>query len=123
MIALGRVPVYIGSATAPTVKQFSSEKKVKQVSHKWADGSRGRSEGQPEYSFSMTCSLLQDKQLILTLIETAQANGEVNISFVVGTSEYMLVNCGVDTESITSDQDGTADLTISGIATDRLKVR
>ena len=86
-------------------------------------GSRARSEGQPEYKFSLTCSLRADKQLLLVMIDAAKAQGEVNISFTVGSNEYMLVDCGNDTESFSSDSDATADLTISGIAVDRLQVR
>ena len=40
----------------------------------------------------------------------------------LGNDEYLLVNCGFDTE-VSSDSNGTGDLTISGVAPDRLKVR
>lgn len=123
MKALGRIPVSINGATAPFVRQVSVEKTTPQKTHKFADGSRARSEGQPEYKFSLTCSLMADKQLLLVMIDAARAQGEVNISFTVGTNEYMLVDCGNDTESFSSDSDATADLTISGIAVDRLQVR
>lgn len=123
MKALGRIPVSINGATAPFVRQVSVEKTTPQKTHKFADGSRARSEGQPEYKYSLTCSLMTEKQQMLAMIEAARARGEVNISFTVGTDEYMLVDCGNDTESFSSDSDATADLTISGIAVDRLQVR
>ena len=74
-----------------------------------------RSEGQPEYTFSLQCALDADKQLLLAAIEEAKATGEVNIGYTLGSGdEYLLVNCGFDTED---------ELTISGVASDRLKVR
>jgi hypothetical protein len=123
MQALGRIPVKIGPVVAPSVRNVSFPKATPQKIHKFADGSRARSEGQPDYKFSLTCSLLQDKQQILAMIASAQALGEVNISYELGSEEYLLTNCGIDTEDTSSDQDGTADLTISGVAEDRLKVR
>lgn len=121
--ALGRIPVKIGASVAPAVRNVTFGKSQPQKTHKFADGSRARSEGQPEYKFSLTLSALSDKQTHLDLIEAARAQGEVNISYTLGGREYMLVDCGVDTEDASSDQDGTADLTISGIATDRIQVR
>jgi hypothetical protein len=123
MRALGRIPIKINGLVAPSVRNVSFPKATPQKTHKFADGSRARSEGQPEYKFSLTCSLLQEKQEILALIEAARQFGEVNISYELGVEEYLLVDCGIDTEDTSSDQDGTADLQISGIATDRLKVR
>jgi len=123
MRALGRIPIKIGVVVAPSVRNVSFPKATPQKIHKFADGSRARSEGQSDYKFSLTCSLLEDKQEILNLIEAAKAQGEVNISYTLGNEEYLLVDCGVDTEDASSDQDGTADLQISGVATDRLKVR
>lgn len=121
--ALGRIPVKIGASVAPAVRNFTSSRSQAQKDHVFADGSRARSEGQPRYKFNMTCSLLSDRQTHLDLIEAARAQGEVNISYEVGGREYMLVDCGIDTEDMTSDSDGTADLTISGIALDRIQVR
>lgn len=121
--ALGRIPVKIGASVAPAVRNVNFAKSQPQKTHKFADGSRARSEGQPEFKWSLTCTLLSDKQTHLELIAAAKAQGEVNISYEVGGAEYMLVDCGVDTEDVSSDQDGTADLTISGIAMDRIQVR
>lgn len=127
MARLGRIPVSINSITVGGmgVKSVNVSRKQTQKIHKFADGSRDRSEGQPEYTFSLQCALDADKQILLAAIEEAKArSGEVNIGYTLGSGdEYLLINCGFDTEDVSSDSDGTADLTISGVAPDRLKVR
>lgn len=121
--ALGRIPVKIGPIVAPSVRQVQVNEKTNAKVHKFADGSRTVSRGQPEYDWSLTCSALVDKQEILDLIEAADAAGEVTISFDVGSRTYMLINCVKNSLGFSSDSDGTADLTISGVAPEILQVR
>ena len=119
MSRLGRIPVTINGINVGGVgvRSVNVSRKQTQKIHKFADGSRDRSEGQPEYTFSFQCALDADKQILLSVIEDAKATGEVNIGYTLGGGdEYLLINCGFDRED-----DG--DLTISGIAPDRLKVR
>ena len=125
MARLGRIPVTVNgiSVGGMGVKSVNVSRKQTQKIHKFADGTRDRSEGQPEFTFSFQCALDADKQILLAAIEDAKATGEVNIGYSTGNDEYLLVNCGFDTEDVSSDSDGTADLTISGVAPDRLKVR
>jgi hypothetical protein len=125
MSRLGRIPVTVNgvSVSRMGVKNVSVSRKQAQKIHMFADGSRDRSEGQPEYTFSFQCALDADKQILLAAIEDAKATGEVNIGYTLGNDEYLLVNCGFDTEDVSSDSNGTGDLTISGVAPDRLKVR
>lgn len=125
MARLGRIPVTVNgiSVGGMGVKSVNVSRKQTQKIHKFADGTRDRSEGQPEFTFSFQCALDADKQILLAAIEEAKATGEVNIGYSTGNDEYLLVNCGFDTEDVSSDSDGTADLTISGVAPDRLKVR
>jgi len=125
MSRLGRIPVTVNgiSVSGMGVKNVSVSRKQAQKIHMFADGSRDRSEGQPEYTFSFQCALDADKQILLAAIEDAKATGEVNVGYTLGNDEYLLVNCGFDTEDVSSDSNGTGDLTISGVAPDRLKVR
>ena len=55
MARLGRIPVTISSITVGGmgVKNVQVSRKQTQKIHKFADGSRDRSEGQPEYTFSL----------------------------------------------------------------------
>lgn len=121
--ALGIIPVRIGPSVAPSVRQIQTNEKITAKVHKFSDGSRTVSEGQPEYDWTLTCSCMEDKQEILDLIEAAEANGEVTISFDVGSRSYILTNCVRNSTGISSDSDATADLTISGIAPEQLRVR
>lgn len=119
---LGRIPVKIGPSVA-VVRQVQINEKTTTKVHKFSDGSRGVSRGQPEYDWTLTCSALKDKQAILDMIEGADASGEVTISFDVGARSYMLTDCLVSSLSFTSDSDATADLTISGVSPELLRVR
>ena len=119
----GIIPVRIGASTAPSVRQVQYNKKVTTKIHKFSDNTAGGSEGRPEYDWSLTCSCDRDKQAILDLIEDAKATGELTITFDIGSRSHMLVGCLVSGESYSSDSDGTADLTITGVAPDLIRVR
>lgn len=121
--ASGRIPVKIGVAVAPAVRQVNVDEKQTVKIHKFADGSRTSSKGQPEYSWTLTCSLLKDKQVILDLFEQAERDGEVTLTLTVGAREYMLIGCVRSGNTMSSDSDGTADLTITGMAPEQLRVR
>jgi hypothetical protein len=121
--ALGIIPVRIGPAVAPSVRQVQVNEKITAKVHKFSNGSRTVSKGQPEYDWTLTCSAMKDKQEILDLLEASEAGGEVTISFDVGSRSYMLTNCARNSTGFSSDSDGTADLTISGVAPELLQVR
>lgn len=121
--ALGIIPVKIGASEAPSVRQVQVNEKITAKVHKFSNGSRTVSQGQPEYDWTLTCSCMRDKQEILDLLEDAEASGEVTITFNVGARVYMLVNCARNSTGFSSDSDGTADLTISGVAPEQLQVR
>lgn len=120
---IGFIPVRIGASTAPSVHQVQYNKKVTTKIYKFSDGSAGSSEGRPEYDWSLTCACDRDKQTILDLIEDAKATGELTITFDIGNRSHMLVGCLVSGESYSSDNDGTADLTLTGVAPDLIRVR
>lgn len=121
--ALGRIPVKVGVAVAPAVRQVNVDEKITTKIHKFADGSRTSSKGQPEYSWTLTCSLLKDKQILLDLFEQAEAQGEVTLTITVGAREYMLIGCVRSGNTMSSDSDGAADLTITGMAPEILRTR
>lgn len=121
--ALGRIPVKVGVATAPAVRQVNVDEKITTKILKFADGQRTSAKGQPEYSWTLTCSLLKDKQIILDLFEQAEASGEVTLTLDVGARQYMLIGCVRSGNTMSSDSDGSADLTITGMAPDILRTK
>lgn len=121
--AAGRIPFKINGIIAPSVRNIDVQVTTPQKLLKHADGKKLRAEGQSEYKWTLTCSLLQDKQEILQIIEDAKSRGEVTFTYKLGTEEYLLEDVGVDTEGVSSDSDGTADLQLGGIATERTRVR
>lgn len=123
MQALGIIPISINGATAPSVRDVSIDEDVTTKVHLFADRTKAVSKGQAQYKISLTCSLLQDKQQILALLKAAEAQGEVNITFTLGSEHFMLVNCVFSHRGFSSDQNGTADAKIDGVATDLLQVR
>lgn len=123
MQALGIIPISINGSTAPSVRDVSIDEDITTKVHLFADRTKAVSRGQGQYKFSITASLLQDKQLILALIRAAEAQGEVNITFTLGSEDFMLVNCVISHRGFSSDQNGTADAKIDGVATDLFQVR
>lgn len=121
--AAGRIPVRVGAGDAIAVRQVQVNEKINSKVHKFANATRGTSSGQPEYDWSLTCSVLSDKQAILAQIRDAESLGDVAISFDLGSESYTLIGCARSGMQISSDSDGTADLTISGIAPELLQVR
>ena len=123
MEALGIIPVKVGPSEAPAVRQVQWNRKTTAKVHKFSNGSRATSKGQPEWDWTLTCSCMKDKQEILDLLEAAQASGEITLTFKVGERTYTLLECAENSLGFSSDSDGTADLTISGVAADELRVR
>lgn len=123
MGALGRIPLKINGLVAPAVRNVDVQAPKTQKILKHSDGINRRAAGQPDVKFSLTCTLLTERQEILDMIEAAEQTGEVTLSYRLGSREYLLEDCGIDNEGVSSDSDGTADLTLSGVATKRLRVR
>ena len=122
MQALGIIPVKINGLSAPNVRSVNVDETTPTKTHKYSDNSRQTSEGQPDFAWSFTASLQKDAQSIMDMLEDAIASGDAMISFRVGAREYMLTGVARSGMSFSSDSDGTADLTLKGIATEMLRV-
>lgn len=122
MYFVGRIPLKISGVAVPPATSVSLTENVTQKIHKLANGGTARSEGTPEYQFQFSSGILADKQTALEQIKLAKANGEVNISFSIGSSEFTLTDCGISSKSFSSDSDGQADLQISGVSGELLQV-
>lgn len=124
MLLLGKIKVKVGAVVAPTVRQVSVNEKTSGKVHKFADGSKGVSVGQSEYDWSLTCSLEADKQELLDIIDAAKVRGVLpSMTFEVGGRIHMITDCVVTSTGMSSDSDGTADLTIGGISPELIRVR
>lgn len=123
MEGLGRIPVAINGVTAAGVTDVSFGENQNQNIRVTADGVQIRTEGAEKYKFSLDGVLLKSKQIIMAQIAQAKAQGELNIGYILGGDEFLLVDCGTDSIEVSSDSDGKGDFKISGVATDRLQVR
>ena len=120
MQALGIIPVKINGLSAPNVRSVNVDETIPTKTHKYSDGTRQTSEGQPDFAWSLTASLQKDAQSLMDMLEDAIASGDAMISFRLGAREYMLTGVARNGTSFSSDSDGTADLTLKGIATEML---
>lgn len=122
MQLLGIIDVKVAGLTAPTVRQLQVNEKISGKVHKFANKRRGVSVGQPEYDWSLTCSLEKDKQTLLDLIDSVSVDRVIDsMEFSLGARTIILTDCVTTSRGFSSDSDGTADLTISGIAPDAIE--
>lgn len=121
----GRIPVSINHADAIYARDVQVTAKRNQVVHKFASGTKGRGEGQVEYEWSITFSCPEDRAQFVQLseggIDKENPTGDT-IGYTKGGEEYMLLNCGINSDQTSSDQDGKADQVLSGVATVRQRV-
>jgi hypothetical protein len=125
MAVVGRIPIKINHQEAVNARDIDVEASRNQVIHKFSNGQRDRSKGQPSYTFTITFSCPEDKQQFVQLsdggIDDDDAVG-FTLNYLKGGEEYMLLDCGLNSDKTSSDQDGKADQTISGVATYRERV-
>lgn len=123
MSAAGRIPFKINGIIAPAVRNIDVQVATPQKVTKHSDQKKRRAEGQEDVKWTLTCTMLKDKQEILDIIEDAESRGEVTFTYQIGSREYLLTDVGVETEGVNSDSDGTADLNLAGVAVDRTRVK
>jgi hypothetical protein len=69
---------------APSIRQVQVNKKTTAKVHKFSNGTRTVSSGQPEWDWSFTCSCMEDKQEILDLLEAAKTAAEYYLAVADG---------------------------------------
>jgi hypothetical protein len=122
MQGIGRIPVTINGSKAIAVTDVDVSEPKTQVQKATADGTVIRSEGVPLPKFTLKGGLLKDKQVFLSLFDEASKQGQVDLGYRLGTEEYVLVDCGLDNIQVSSDSNGTGTFSISGVATERIRV-
>lgn len=82
MSRLGRIPIKINSITVGSMalQDIKAVRKQPQTIDDLPDGSRNRTAGKPEYTFSLEGALDVDTQILFAAIEEAKATGEVKLT-------------------------------------------
>ena len=119
MFLTGRIKTEINHAPCITAKDVQVTKKKNQVIHKGAYGKIGRSEGQADYEVTVTFSTPEDQAEFAQLAEAGidQDTGEgFTFTYYKGKESYILTDCGISSDGLSSDQDGKADQSITFVA-------
>jgi hypothetical protein len=125
MAFAGRIPVSINFSEALYAKDVQVSGERNQVVHKFSNGRRGRSQGQPSYTWSITFSCPEDLSQFQQLAEgglDSEDGAGFTISYSKGGETYLLIDCGINSDALSSDQDGKADQVLSGVATERERI-
>lgn len=119
----GRVPIEINYIPAVTAENVSVQVSQVQKVRIGAYGPYGRAEGQQTYKATITFGVPIDRaefELLMQRAKTPQRGPDV--TYHKGTETYTLLDCGVDSDTINSDQNGNAEQQISLVAVDRIRV-
>lgn len=123
MEGVGRIPIKINGVVCVAVHDvdLGAPTNVKQTVT--ADGTVIITSGTPKPKWSLKGVLLAQEQVFLSTFRKIKAAGQrVNLSFRLGTEEWMFVNCSPDNEQVTSNSDGEGTFSISGLAAERIQV-
>lgn len=119
MFLTGRIKTEINHSPCITAKDVQVSKKKNQIIHKGAYGKVGRSEGQADYEVTVTFSTPADQAEFSQLAEAGidQDTGEgFTFTYYKGGEQYILTDCGISSDGLSSDQDGKADQSITFVA-------
>jgi len=122
----GRIPTQINYVPAVTAEDVTVKKTQTQKIRKGAYGNYGRAAGIPQYTATVKFGVPADRAEFEQLAENAQGGipGQDGFDFTYqkGSETYTLINCGISTDTLTSDQDANAEQTIEIVALDRIRV-
>ena len=125
MYLSGRVKTEINHSRCVTAKDVSVTKKKNQIIHKGAYGKIGRSEGQADYEATVTFSTPADQAEFEQLAEKGidKDTGEgFTFTYFKGAESYMLTDCGISNDGLSTDQDGKADQSLTIVAVECQRV-
>ena len=124
MFLTGRIKTEINHSPCITAKDVQVSKKKNQIIHKGAYGKIGRSEGQADYEVTVTFSTPADQAEFEQLAEAGidQDTGGFTFTYYKGNESYILTDCGISSDGVSSDQDGKADqsITFSAVTCERV---
>lgn len=122
MAVAGRLPVSINHSKAIYAKDVDVDATQNQTLHALATGKVVRSKGVAKYAWTITFVCPEDKSQFVQTADggTDDPNAEgFTISYTKGGESYMLLDCGINSDKTSSDQDGKLDQVLSGVATER----
>lgn len=122
----GRIETELNYVPCITAEDVTVEKTQTQKVRRGAYGNYGRASGIPQYSATVKWGVPADKAEFEQLGENAkgQTPGQDGFDFTYkkGGEIYTLIDCGIASDSVTSDQDADANQTTKLVALDRIKV-
>lgn len=122
MAVAGRCPVSLNHSKAIYAKDVDVDATKNQTLHALATGKVVRSQGAAKYAWTITFLCPEDKAQFVQLQDggiDSDSNDELTISYTKGGESYMLLDCGINSDKTSSDQDGKLDQVLSGVATAR----
>lgn len=122
MAVSGRCPVSLNHSKAIYAKDVDVDATKNQTLHALATGKVVRSQGAAKYAWTITFVCPEDKAQFVQLQDggiDSDSNDELTISYTKGGESYMLLDCGINSDKTSSDQDGKLDQVLSGVACDR----
>ncbi|WP_298621612.1 hypothetical protein [uncultured Zoogloea sp.] len=122
MAVAGRCPVSLNHSKAIYAKDVDVDATKNQTLHALATGKVVRSQGAAKYAWTITFVCPEDKAQFVQLQDggiDSDSNDELTISYTKGGESYMLLDCGINSDKTSSDQDGKLDQVLSGVATAR----
>lgn len=122
----GRIPTSLNYIPCVTAEQVTITKSQTQKVRSGAYGNYGRAAGIPKYTADVKWGIPANKAEFEELAENArgQIPGQDGFDFTYtkGTETYTLTDCGIETDTVTSDQDANAEQTTKIVAVDRIRV-
>ena len=124
-MAAGRIPTLINFAPAITAKDVSVDTSRNVVVHKGAYGKIGLGKGQPDYSVTVKFVIPDDQAEFEVLAEKGMQDSEdgtFTFTYTKGMETYTLHGCALTKDTVSSDQDGNADQSVTFVALNRERV-
>ena len=105
------------------MRQVQWNRKTTAKVHKFSNGSRATSKGTARMGLDAYLLLHERQAGDSDLLEAVQASARSRSPSTSASARTSLLECAENSPGFSSDSDGTADLTISGVAADELQVR
>lgn len=122
----GRIPTKLNYVPCISAEDVTVKKTQTQKVRRGAYGNYGRAAGIPQYSATVKFGVPQDRAEFEELAENAkgQIPGQAGFDWTYskGGETYTLIDCGIASDTVTSDQDANAEQTVEIVALDRIKV-